>query len=96
MCQRKPDAWNKLPKNLQAVVLEIAAEMEDEMWNLGRRHRPQEPRDTENPWYGGHPGQQPVRSELNQIGVKLRSEWAAKAGADAQKILDDYARIVGR
>jgi TRAP-type C4-dicarboxylate transport system substrate-binding protein len=28
------DAWNKLPKDIQKTVLEIAAQMEDEMWNL--------------------------------------------------------------
>ena len=27
-------AWDKLPKEIQDKVLEIAAEMEDEMWNL--------------------------------------------------------------
>jgi TRAP-type C4-dicarboxylate transport system substrate-binding protein len=27
-------AWDKLPADLQAKVLEIAADMEDEMWNL--------------------------------------------------------------
>jgi TRAP-type C4-dicarboxylate transport system substrate-binding protein len=36
------------------------------------------------------------RSELNQVGEKLRAEWAKKAGADAQKILDEYYRITGR
>ena len=28
------DAWNKLDKKIQDIVLEIAVEMEDEMWNL--------------------------------------------------------------
>jgi hypothetical protein len=36
------------------------------------------------------------RTQLDTIGKKLRSTWAQKAGADAQKILDEYDRITGR
>jgi hypothetical protein len=33
---------------------------------------------------------------LNEVGDQLRSEWAKKAGTDAQNILKDYYRITGR
>jgi hypothetical protein len=36
------------------------------------------------------------RKELNEVGEKLRAEWAKKAGADAQRILDKYYEITGR
>jgi hypothetical protein len=36
------------------------------------------------------------RTQLDAIGKQLRTEWAKKAGADAQKILKEYDRITGR
>ena len=33
---------------------------------------------------------------MDAIGVKLRGEWATKAGADAKAILDEYNRITGK
>ncbi|MDW7712184.1 MAG: TRAP transporter substrate-binding protein [Deferrisomatales bacterium] len=90
------DAWNKLPKAVQDAVLEIAAEMEDEMWNLaGDMDR--ESRDTlrEN-GMTVTPVSQAFRAELDAVGEKLREEWMAKAGADAREILDQYYRITGR
>lgn len=90
------DAWNKLPKNLQAVVLEIAADMEDEMWNLAGDTDRKSRETLKANGMEVTPVSSKFRRELDQIGVKLRSEWSAKAGADAQKILDDYARITGK
>jgi TRAP-type C4-dicarboxylate transport system substrate-binding protein len=90
------DAWNKLPKNLQQTVLEIAAQMEDEMWNLaGDMDR--KSRDTLiSKGMTVSPVNKAFRSELDKIGVDLRSQWAKKAGADATKLLDEYDRITGR
>jgi TRAP-type C4-dicarboxylate transport system substrate-binding protein len=90
------DAWNKLPKNIQQTVLEIAAQMEDEMWNLaGDMDR--KSRDTLiSNGMMVRPVDSAFRSELDKIGVDLRSKWAQKAGADAKKILDEYDRITGR
>jgi TRAP-type C4-dicarboxylate transport system substrate-binding protein len=90
------EAWNKLPKEIQDVVLEIAVEMEDEMWNLaGDMDRKSRATLQENGMLITPVGQK-FRKELNAIGEKLRAEWAQKAGADAQKILQDYDRITGR
>lgn len=41
------------------------------------------------------PVDQAFRKELDAIGTQLRGEWAKKAGAIAQAILDDYAKITG-
>ena len=90
------DAWNKLPKNIQATVLEVAAQMEDEMWNLaGDMDRKSRTKLLEN-GMSIKPVSNEFRSELNAIGKKLRAAWAKKAGADAQMILDEYDRITGR
>ncbi len=90
------DAWNKLPKGIQETVLEIAIEMEDEMWNLaGDMDRKSRATLIEN-GMTITPVSQKFRKELDQIGQQLRSEWATKAGADAQAILDQYDRITGK
>ncbi len=90
------DAWNKLPKNIQETVLEIAAEMEDEMWNLaGDMDRKSRDKLKQNGMTVS-PVSKSFRKELNAIGIQLRKTWSEKAGADAQNILDEYSRITGR
>jgi len=90
------DAWNKLPKDIQATILEIAAQMEDEMWNLaGDMDRKSRATLTEN-GMTIDPVSKEFRAELNAIGDKLRGQWAKKAGSDAQMILKEYYRITGR
>jgi len=90
------DAWNKLDQKTQTLVLEIAAQLEDEMWNLaGDMDRKSHAVLIENGMTIS-PVSKQFRSELNAVGEKLRAEWATKAGADAQKILTEYYRITGR
>ena len=90
------DAWNKLSAKVQKTVLEIAAEMEDEMWNLaGDMDRNSRAKLKENGMMVSSVSLG-FRAELNSIGEKLRAIWAKKAGADAQKILGEYYKITGR
>lgn len=90
------DAWNKLPKNIQKTVLEIANQMEDEMWNLaGDMDRKSRAKLQENGMEVSTVNQ-PFRNELNEVGDQLRGEWAKKAGQNAQSILNEYYRITGR
>ena len=90
------DAWNKLDKNTQVIVLEIAAQIEDEMWNLAGDMDRKSHAVLVGNGMTISPVSKQFRSELNVVGEKLRAEWAAKAGADAQKILTEYYRITGR
>ena len=90
------DAWNKLPAKVRETVLEIAAEMEDEMWNLaGDMDRASRAKLKKNGMTVSTVSKA-FRAELNALGENLRATWAKKAGADAQKILDEYYRITGR
>lgn len=90
------DAWNKLDKRIQAIVLEVAAQMEDEMWNLaGDMNRKSLDALVEN-GMTIVPVSKDFRNQLNAVGEKLRAEWSKKAGADAQEILEQYYRITGR
>ena len=90
------DAWNKLPKKIQETVLEIAAEMEDEMWNLAGDMDRKSRATLKEKGMTLNPVDKAFRKELNDIGVELRKSWAAKAGQDAQQILTDYSRITQR
>ena len=89
-------AWDKLPKEIQSTVLEIAAEMEDSMWNLaGDMDRTSRKKLTDNGMMIDAVSGS-FRQELDDIGGKLRGEWSKKAGADAQSVLDEYYKITGR
>lgn len=89
------DAWNKLPKNIQTTVLEIAVQMEDEMWNMaGDMDRKSRAKLKENGMTLS-PISKAFRTELDAIGNKLRETWTKKAGTNAQKVLSEYNRITG-
>ena len=90
------DAWNKLPKDIQKTVLEIAAQMEDEMWNLAGDMDRKSREELVKQGMAIKPVSNEFRAQLDAIGKQLRAEWAKKAGADAQKILEEYYRITGR
>jgi len=90
------DAWNRLPEKMRKIVMEIAAEMEDEMWNLASEMDRKSRATLQAEGMTITPVNSDFRAELNKLGEKLRAEWAKKAGADAQKILDEYYRITGR
>ncbi|MBU2451887.1 MAG: hypothetical protein KJ668_01075, partial [Proteobacteria bacterium] len=82
--------------NTQVTILEVAAQMEDDMWNLaGDMDRKSHATLVENGMMIDPVGKK-FRAELNAVGEKLRSAWAAKAGADAQAILAEYYKITGR
>jgi TRAP-type C4-dicarboxylate transport system substrate-binding protein len=89
-------AWNKLPKNIQETVLEIAAQMEDDMWNLAGDMDRKSRATLLSHGMVVDPVSVDFRSELNEIGNDLRGTWANKAGSDAQKILKEYDKITGR
>jgi TRAP-type C4-dicarboxylate transport system substrate-binding protein len=83
-------AWDKLPKDVQDKVLKIAADMENEMWNEASTADIKS-RATLKEHGMNIPELSPeFREELNQLGIKLRAEWAKKAGSEAQKVLDAY------
>jgi len=89
-------AWNKLDKKIQTIVLEIAAQMEDEMWNIaGDMDRKSRAALIENGMAIDSISKE-FRGELNAIGDKLRGQWLKKAGTDAQGILKEYNKITGR
>ena len=90
------DAWNRLPKDIQDKVVKIAAEMEDEMWALAADMDAKSRKILAEHGMIVAKVSPQFRSELNEVGRKLRAEWAKKAGKEAQQILDEYYRQTGR
>jgi TRAP-type C4-dicarboxylate transport system substrate-binding protein len=90
------DAWNKLPAKVRETVLEIAAEMEDEMWNLAGDMDRNSRETLKKNGMTVSTVSKAFRAELIALGENLRATWAKKAGADAHKILDEYYRMTGR
>ena len=90
------EAWNKLPAKVRETVMEIAAEMEDEMWNLAGDMDRNSRETLKKNGMTVSTVSKAFRAELNALGEKLRATWVKKAGADAQKILGEYYRITGR
>lgn len=89
-------AWNRLPKNIQETVLEVAAQMEDEMWNLAGEMDRRSIKSLKKNGMTVLEVSKSFRKELDEVGIKLRSAWAKKAGADAQDILKKYYEITLR
>ena len=90
------DVWNMLDKKTQDAIMGVAAKMEDEMWNLAADMDAKSRATLKENGMIIDPVSKEFRAELSAIGVKLRAEWAKKAGADAQKILKEYDAAVGR
>ncbi len=89
-------AWNNLPTKIQRAVLAVAAQMEDEMWNLaGDMERTSLAKLKAN-GLNVLDVDPDFRSDLDEMGRKLRSAWVKKAGSEAQAIFDQYAKITGR
>ena len=90
------DAWNKLPQDVRTKVMEVAGQMEDEIWNLAGDMDRKSRKVLQENGMQITTVSQAFRSELNALGEKLRGKWAGKAGAEAQAILDEYYTITGR
>ena len=96
MVNTNQKAWDKLSKEVQQTVLKIAAEMEDEMWNIAKDSDTKSRAILKENGLNIPEVSKEFRAELDKIGVQLRGEWAKKAGAGAQNILDEYYKATGR
>jgi TRAP-type C4-dicarboxylate transport system substrate-binding protein len=90
------DAWNKLSPQVQGQVLEIAAAMEDEMWNLAGDMDRSSLKTLEENGMQVLDVDKNFRAELDKVGAELRKAWFKKAGADAAAVLKQYNQITGR
>jgi len=90
------DAWNKLPENIRKTVTEIAVKMEDEMWKIAGEMDAKSRATLKEKGMTVSTVSKEFRAELDALGVKLRAEWAKKAGDDAKAILDAYYKAAGK
>ncbi len=89
-------AWDKLPQAIQETVLKIAAAMEDEMWDLAKDSDAKSRAILKGKGLNIQTISDEFRADLDKVGDELRSDWAKKAGAKAQKVLDEYYKATGR
>ncbi len=89
-------AWDKLPGDIQAKVLKVAADMENEMWSLAADMDAKSRKTLAEHGMVVAEVSPEFRAQLNKVGDTLRAEWVKKAGRDAQVILDDYYKKTGR
>jgi TRAP-type C4-dicarboxylate transport system substrate-binding protein len=89
-------AWDNLQNEIQDVVLKIAAEMEDEMWNIAKESDTKSRATLKEKGINILTVSDAFRAELDKVGDELRNDWAKKAGAGAQKVLDEYYKATGR
>jgi len=90
------DAWNKLPENIRKTVTEIAAEMETEMWKIASEMDIKSRATLKEKGMTVSTVSKEFRAELDALGVKLRAEWAKKAGDDAKTILNAYYKAASK
>ncbi|KIX11767.1 TRAP transporter substrate-binding protein [Dethiosulfatarculus sandiegensis] len=90
------EAWNKLDKKTQAKILDIAKDMENEMWELAGEMDRKSVKTLADNGMKVLKVDSAFRAQLNKVGEELRAKWAKKAGKDAQNILTEYYRITGR
>ncbi len=90
------DAWNRLPKTTQDTVMEVAREMENEMWELAGDMNRNSLKKLKVQGMNVLPVDKNFRVELDEIGQKLRSNWIKKAGGQAQDVIEQYNQITGR
>ncbi len=89
-------AWDKLPKDIQDKVKKVAADMESEMWALAADMDTKSRKILQEKGMVITPVSAAFRKELNEVGTRLRAEWAKRAGAEARAILEEYYRRTGR
>ncbi len=90
------EAWNSLSSKVQNAVIAVATQMEDEMWNLAGDMDRQSLAKLKANGLNVLEVDPSFRSDLDEMGRKLRAAWVKKAGSAAKAIFDKYADITGR
>jgi TRAP-type C4-dicarboxylate transport system substrate-binding protein len=90
------NAWNRLPKSIRDKVMEVAKEMENEMWELAGDMNRSSLKKLKVHGMKILAVDKDFRVELDEIGQQLRSSWLSKAGSQAQGVIKQYKQITGR
>ncbi|MCG8642126.1 MAG: TRAP transporter substrate-binding protein [Desulfobacterales bacterium] len=90
------DAWKRLSKSTQNAVLDIADQMENEMWNLADDMDRSSLRKLKVKGIKVLKVDRRFRVDLESIGEKMRVNWLNRAGPDARDIMSRYRVITHR
>jgi TRAP-type C4-dicarboxylate transport system substrate-binding protein len=86
------DAFDKLKPNEQKAVLDAAKAAEERGWKLSQEEMAIKTQALKDAKIIVMAPTFELKSGLTKIGETIAAEWASKAGADGQKMLDDYKK----
>jgi len=90
------DAWNALPADLQAIVLDVAREVEDRQWLRSKiEDMVNQARLIEEGVTITLPSPE-LMAQYKEVGRKIWAIWLEEAGPDGEAILEEFLRVVGR
>jgi TRAP-type C4-dicarboxylate transport system substrate-binding protein len=85
-------AFDALPEDVRKGVLEAAARAEDRGWKMSQDLNEGYKKTLAEKGIKVNPASDAMKAELKEIGATMAKEWAAKAGADGEKLLADFAK----
>ncbi len=89
-------SWNKLSADIKAKVLEVARQMEDEMWNLAGDMDRQSLKKLKEKGMKVLDVDESFRKELDAIGYKMRQEWLKKSGSAVKGVIAQYNTLTNK
>jgi TRAP-type C4-dicarboxylate transport system substrate-binding protein len=90
------DAWNALPGDLRAIVLDVAREVEDRQWLTSKvEDLTNQARLIEEGITVTLPSPE-LLAQYEEVGRKIWDIWLAEAGPDGEAIIEEFLTLVGR
>ncbi len=83
-------AFQRLPENVQKAVLDAGARAEERGWAMSREQTSKLTQTMADKGMVVGNLSEKLSGEMHAIGKTMTEEWLGKAGADGQKLLDDY------
>lgn len=85
-------AFDALPQEAQAALLEGAANAEERGWEISRKETEEATQTLRDKGINVVTPSEELRSEFGEIGEALTEEWKAAAGSEGEEILNAYQR----
>ena len=83
-------AWNKLDADTQKLVMKEAAHAERKGWDLSKKGNVQDKQALASAGMEVGKVSSALQKHFQEVGVKMSQEWAERAGARGQAVLDEY------
>ena len=84
------DAWNKLDAATQKLVMSEASKAEKKGWDLSKKGNKNDKKALSDAGMKVGKVNSALKKHFEEVGAKMSKEWAARAGARGQAVLDAY------